>query len=206
MVTPSVACGNPARRIVRVARPGGGYLLPMVSSDGGIPAGAEPGAPAPEPSDTGTPPDAGDPPPSLDLRRYADISAELVVGDRASVLARHGLDEEAWEIAEDAWQARLSSALETWEDDGVPPLLAELEAAQAAARARIAGTQIPTLERFAGAVREMGRGGDPLAALARAGVSAADFARASGVWTARMATDPALAARFAQLVGGPRPR
>ncbi|MEJ7731323.1 MAG: hypothetical protein WKG00_19175 [Polyangiaceae bacterium] len=178
----------------------------MVPSEDGIPAGADAGAPAPDTSGATPPRAAADGAPSLDLRRYAEISVELVIGHRAAVLARHGLDEDGWEIVEDAWQARLSSALETWQDDGVPPLLAELEAAQAAARARIAGTEILALERFAAAVCEMGRGGDPVAALARAGVSAADFARASGVWTARMATDPVLAARFAQLVGAPRAR
>jgi hypothetical protein len=178
----------------------------MAPSEGGIPTGADPGTPASDASGAPSPHAAADAEPTLDLARYAEISAKLVVGDRAAVLARHGLDEDAWEMAEDAWQARLSSALETWEEDGVPPLLAELEAAQAAARARIAGDQILELARFAGAVREMGRGGDPVAALARAGVSAADFARASGVWTARMAIDPALAARFAELVGGTRRR
>jgi hypothetical protein len=206
MVTPSAAHGNPTRRIVRAARRGDSYLLPMATSEDGIPARADAGAPVPDTSGTASARAAADAEPTLDLQRYAEISAELGVGDRAAVLARHGLDEDAWEIAEDTWQARLSSALEAWEDDGVPPLLAELEAAQAAARARIAGDRILELERFAGAVREMGRGGDPVAALARAGVSAGDFARASGVWTARMATDPALAARFAQLVGRGRAR
>lgn len=143
--------------------------------------------------------------PALDLQQYAAISAELVIEERAAVLARHGLDEEAWERVEDAWQARLSEELEAWEEDGVPPLLAELEAAQAAARARVRGDEVLPLERFAAAVREMGRGGDPVAALTRAGVSNADFTRASALWTGRMATDPALAARFAEIVGGRRP-
>jgi hypothetical protein len=64
---------------------------------------------------------------SNDLEAYAALAVALADprGDRAALLAAHGLDEEAWEAIDDAWQARVSEAgAEGDLAEGVPPFIA----------------------------------------------------------------------------------
>ncbi len=135
---------------------------------------------------------------------YAAIAVEIAdgAGDREEVLARHGLDESGWDAIEDAWHVRLSDASDPCPDDTeVPPLLAAYADAMARAQKARAGTAgIASFEQFAEAMRLFQRGGDMTAALQRAGLSLTEFLRASQHWTARLATDPELAARFEALL------
>ncbi len=61
------------------------------------------------------------PDPLLDLDRYATVAAELAChpNERASVLARAGLDEIDWMLEERGWLARLSAAKEAGDLDFV---------------------------------------------------------------------------------------
>jgi hypothetical protein len=117
-------------------------------------------------------------------------------GDRAALLAAHGLDEEAWEAIDDAWQARLSEAgAEGDLAQGVPPLIAAY--AEAFARAQRARAQHEvSFERFVEAARAMARGTDMATVLERLGLTLEDLLRAQQRWTAAMLADDALAERF----------
>lgn len=134
----------------------------------------------------------------VDVRVFARICVALADGisSRAEALAAHRLDEEAWDAIEDAWQERLSRAMEEHDGEGVPPLIAAYGAALDEARA---GGDVLTFERFAEATRQL-QTGDPTRALAVAGVSLPSYLRANGYWTGRMATDPVLAERFQRVV------
>ena len=135
----------------------------------------------------------------LDLRTYAAVSVALAgaPGSRDQVLSAHGLDEEAWDAIDDAWQGRLSSAIDEQSGEAVPPLVVEYETALREAQA---GAEMPmSLERFAELTSKIQRGGDLAAVLAQTGVPFAVYLRASAHWTPRLASDPALAEQFTRL-------
>jgi len=139
------------------------------------------------------------------LEAYTRIVAEIANGggDRAVVLARHGLDEDRWDAIDDAWQARLSDAADqASEDEGVPPLVvAYAEALTRAQRERTAGRAVIAFDRFAEAVRLLRRDGNMLQALARTGLTIDQFLQANQHWTACIVNDPELARRFEAIVG-----
>ena len=140
--------------------------------------------------------------PEIDVTAYAAIAAALsdpgCVRDR--VLAGHGLDEERWAEVEEAWQERLSRAMDEEAEGGVPPLVAAYADAFARAKRQTGGALL-SLERFAEATREIQKHGDPAAALGRLGIPLASFLEANEHWTRRMIADPALAQRFRRALG-----
>ena len=131
----------------------------------------------------------------VEIETYAIWMAELAsAGDaRAEVLARHGLDEAGWEAIDGRWQARLSEAMSE-EGDGVAELISTYAAAYEAAQR----SQAPpiAIEQFARVTRLFQATGDVRAALARVGVTMADYVRASEHWSRRMTEDPELEERF----------
>jgi hypothetical protein len=138
--------------------------------------------------------------PDHDVRAYAAIAGELGGGGRprAAVLADHGLDEASWTALDDAWQARLSAAIDQ-ADDGVPPLVAAYTEALTQALQR-GEPGVLSLERYAETTRALERsGGDVAAALSKQGVTLAQFLKANAHWARRMVEDPAVAQRFAAL-------
>ncbi|MDI3284247.1 hypothetical protein [Polyangium sp. 15x6] len=137
----------------------------------------------------------------LDLQAYATLMAELAaaVDTRDEVLARRGLSEERWEAIDAHWQERLSEALAE-EEEGVPALLAAYTAAYEAAQRALA-PPIP-LEQFARITRLLQATGDIQAALAKVGVTLADYVRSSEHWSRRMTEDPAEERRFQAALRG----
>jgi hypothetical protein len=135
----------------------------------------------------------------VDVATYARVMAELAdAGDRrGEVLARHGLDEDAWEAADDAWQATLSAALD---DDGDGPSQVLSDYAAAYERAQIELAVPMRLETFATVTRLLAAAQDLPRALAQANVTLAAYLRACGHYARRMAEDPELARRFEDLV------
>ncbi|MDI1443574.1 hypothetical protein [Polyangium sp. 6x1] len=137
----------------------------------------------------------------LDLEAYATVMAELAAAGSArdEVLARRGLSEERWEAIDAHWQERLTEALAE-DDDGVPALLAAYTAAYEVAQRALA-PPIP-LERFARITRLLQATGDLQAALAKVGVTLADYARSNEHWSRRMAEDPDDERRFQAALRG----
>jgi hypothetical protein len=140
--------------------------------------------------------------PELDVAAYAALSAALSDPERSrdEVLAEHGLSEEAWAEIDEAWQERLSAAMDAPDDGGVPPLVAAYAEAFARAR-RPAVSAVLSLERFAEATREIQRRGDPSGVLARLGIPLTAFLKANEHWTRRMIEDPDVAQRFRRALG-----
>jgi hypothetical protein len=142
-------------------------------------------------------------PESFDVAEYAALAAALAepTADRERVLASHGLDEQGWAALDEHFQDRLGRAMSD-DADGLPPLVAAYADAFARARAALAQDRgVISIERFADATREIRRRGDPLPALAHAGVTLDEFLRANEHWTRRMLEDPALLARFRARLG-----
>ncbi|WP_437663367.1 hypothetical protein [Sorangium sp. So ce1182] len=137
----------------------------------------------------------------LDIEAYAQVMAELSAAGpaRAEVLARRGLDEDRWEAIDTAWQARISAAIDEAED-GISPLLSAYAAAYEAAQS--ARSPPISLEQFAQATRLMQASGDVQAALARAGVTMADYVQGSQHWSRRIVEDPELERRFEAALRG----
>ena len=137
----------------------------------------------------------------LTIEAYAAIMAELAAaGDaRGDVLARHGLDESRWAAIDDAWQARLSEALDE-EGDGVAEVVSRYAAAYRAAQAA-RGAPI-SLEQYARVTRRFEASGDLSAALAKTGVSLADYVRGTEHWSRLLATDPEVERRFDEVLRG----
>jgi len=133
-----------------------------------------------------------------DLEAYVALAVELADprGDRSATLAARGLDEDAWEEIDDAWQARLSEAeAEGAAGDDIPPLVAaHAEAFARAQRARV--REVLPFERFVVAARELRRGGDLASTLRRLDLTLDTYLAAQAHWTARMLEDEDLAARF----------
>jgi hypothetical protein len=133
----------------------------------------------------------------LDLETYARIAAELALAGaaRADVLAKHGLDEDAWDDIDDGWQERLSAADDEVEaEDGVAPLVALFLAAYQAAQQGLAPPI--SIETLALVTRLVETSGDLGSALARSGVTLLDYVRGSEHWAPRLASDPDVARRF----------
>lgn len=137
-------------------------------------------------------------PDSFDVVAYATLAANLSdpACDRVAELRAHGLDEDVWADVDRTWQSRLSRAMEE-DADGVPPLIAAYAEAFERARAaqRGAGVVI-SIERFADAIRELQRRGDPLTALAQLGLTLEELIRANEHWTRRMLDDASLLERY----------
>ena len=133
----------------------------------------------------------------LDLDAYTVVVAALSVSlCREDTLLAHGLDEATWAAVDDAWQAKLSSALDE-EHEGVPPLVAAYAEAFDRARASLPqAAPVLSLEQFIEATRAIERLGDPQAALEGLAIPLASFLRASELWTRRMLQDPTLADQF----------
>jgi hypothetical protein len=138
---------------------------------------------------------------TLSLEAYAQLMAELVVaGDaREAVLSRHGLTEAQWDAIDAVWQSQLSAALDA-DDDGVPAIVSAYAAAYEAAQRTLAPPI--SLPQFARVTRLLNASGDLRAALAKVGVSLAEYTGGSEHWCRRMAEAPALERRFHDLVSG----
>lgn len=135
---------------------------------------------------------------TLSLAEYAEITAELsLASERTSViLTSHSLDEPRWEAFEQAWEARLSEALDTESADNAPPLLVtDYSDAFQRALARHAGAPLD-FERFLALLGELRRGQPLPGALARARVTLACFLSAQSYWTREATNDATLAARL----------
>ncbi len=140
----------------------------------------------------------------VDVETYATIVVELCDDrrPREAVLAERGLDETSWAAVDARWQDRLSRAMDA-EGDGVPAIV--LQYADAFTRARAAarrGDAVLSVERFAEATREIQRGSDPHAALAKLGITLAQFLAANEVWTRRMVAEPDVLERFQRALRG----
>ncbi len=136
---------------------------------------------------------------TLTIEAYAQVMAELAAAGegRAAVLARHGLDEARWDVIDDRWQEELSAALDP-EDDGVPEVLSRYAAAYEAAQRALAPPI--TIEQFAQVTRLLQASGDIRAALAKVGVTLADYVRGTEHWSRRFAEDPELDRRFHEVL------
>jgi hypothetical protein len=144
------------------------------------------------------------PDPHLDLDAWVELSVELSdpAVDRTAALRARGLDEDAWEALDDAWQQRLSDADAHLDagggdpDGAVPPLVAVH--AEAFARAQAARTQGPPLDfaAFVELTRAIERRPDIAAILRRFQVTLQQLLHSQAHWTKRMLEDPELARRF----------
>jgi hypothetical protein len=138
----------------------------------------------------------------INLDAYARLTVALgrAGARRDEALAAHGLDEARWQAIDDAWQARLSEALEIVGDDAtVPPLIDAYS--RAMERAQSAESSIMTFERFVQATRAARSGGELAKSLERLGVTIDDYLRANRHYTLAMTEDDALAERFRRSLG-----
>jgi hypothetical protein len=138
----------------------------------------------------------------INLDAYARLTVALGRAGprRDDLLAANGLDEDRWQIIDDAWQAKLSEALEQLGDDiAVPPLVEAYS--RAMERAQTADSQIMSFERFVQATRAARAGGDLARSLERLGVTIDDYLRANRHYTLAMTEDDALAVRFQRSLG-----
>jgi hypothetical protein len=138
----------------------------------------------------------------INLDAYARLTVALARarGERDALLAAHGLDENGWEAIDDAWQARLSKAMDEGTDEvPVPPFLEQFS--RAMDRAQKDDSQVMTLERFAEATRVVRQGGEVARALQRLGLTPDTYLRANHYWMQRMAQDDGLAEIFRRAVG-----
>lgn len=137
---------------------------------------------------------------TTDVRAYAVLAVELAQpdADRDAILARHGLDEEAWDALDDAWQSRLSDAVEAMgEADDVPPLVQQHAEAFAKAQAERVSVGAPlAFERFIEITLDIQRGKDVEHAMKRNGTTLHDYLRAQQHWLKQMMDDGALQQRF----------
>ncbi len=137
---------------------------------------------------------------TTDVRAYATLAVRLAEpdADREALLADRGLTEDDWEEIDDAWQARLSEAVDAMGDaDAVPLLVKEHSDAFAEAQAGAHERGRPLdLERFIAITLEIQRGHEVQHALKRNGTTLHDYLRAEQHWLKRMMDDPALQARF----------
>lgn len=136
----------------------------------------------------------------MDVRAYAALSARLAEpdADRAALLAEHGLDEDGWDEIDDAWQARLSEAVDAMGDEESVPLLVKehADAFAEAQAARVSPGEPLSLERFVEVTLDIQRGQDIQHVLKRNGTTLHDYLRAQQHWLKKMMDDAALAARF----------
>lgn len=132
----------------------------------------------------------------MELEVYARIMVELAAaeGERASVLARHGLDEDSWHQIDDAFQDRLSEAMDTYDGDGVPELVARY--AKAYEDAQREGGPVMSIETFARVMKILEATSDLRAALARSGTTLSEYVRATEHYSRRFAHEPELAEAY----------
>ncbi len=138
----------------------------------------------------------------INLDAYARLTVALgrAGAARHSVLAAHGLDEARWEAIDDAWQARLSEAMDQiTEDQPVPPFLEQFS--RAMDRAQSDDTQVLSFERYVEGTLALRAGGDVSRALERLGLTMDEYLHAHRYWMRRMASDDELAARFQRALG-----
>jgi hypothetical protein len=136
---------------------------------------------------------------TLTIEAYAQVMAELAAkGDaRAATLARHGLDEASWHAVDTHWQDALSAALDP-DDDEIPAILSDYAAAYGAAQ-RALSPPI-SIEQLAMVTRLLQASGDVRAALAKVGVSFADYVRGTEHWSRQFAGDPDVERRFHDVI------
>ncbi len=140
---------------------------------------------------------------TLTIEAYAQVMAWFLASAadagaaRAATLARHGLDEPAWEAVDGQWQAALSAALDA-EGDEIPAVLSDYAAAYQAAQRAISAPI--TLEQLALVTRYLQASGDVRSALAKVGVSFADYVRGTEHWSRQLAGDPDLERRFDEVL------
>ncbi len=137
-----------------------------------------------------------------DLDAYATLAARLAdpAADRGALLGEHGLDEDAWEAIDDAWQAQIFAVED--DDPGVPARIAAYS--DAFARAQQGGARRAiSFDRFLDAVRALRRGSDMTTVLARLDLTLDELLAAQRRWTAIMLADEALAARFERAMQEP---
>jgi hypothetical protein len=138
----------------------------------------------------------------IDLDAYARLTVALARAGakREAVLDAHGLDEARWQQIDDAWQERLSEAMDQATDDvPVPPFLEQFS--HAMDRAQGDDTAIMTLDEFVAATRVARAGGDVGEKLERLGLTMDDYLRANRYFMQKMAKDDELAARFQLALG-----
>ena len=129
-----------------------------------------------------------------DVEGYAQIAAALAAADdREQVLQTHGLTEEQWEEIDSVWQARLSEAVDTFDDDGVPELVSRFS--DAYSRAGEATAVLP-FDKFLEVTRALQRSQDVLRTLQSHQVTFAMFTRANQYWAVKISTDVNLAERL----------
>lgn len=135
-----------------------------------------------------------------DVRAYATLTVRLAQpdADRPAILTEHGLDEDTWDALDDAWQARLSAAVDEMGDAETVPLLVKEHAdAFAAAQAERVSPGAPlTFERFVEITHELQRGQDVQHVLKRNQTTLHDYLRAEQHWLRVMMDDATLQARF----------
>jgi hypothetical protein len=135
-----------------------------------------------------------------DVERYAEIAAALASSDdRGGVLAQYGLTEEVWEAEDEAWQARLSEAVEAFEDDGVPEIIDRFNQAFTAARERFSA-KVMSFDKFVEVTRALQRSHDVPRTLESHGVTFPMFIQANQHWAPKIATDPELAEKFRKAI------
>jgi hypothetical protein len=139
---------------------------------------------------------------TLSIEAYAQVMAELAsaaegVDARAATLARHGLDEAGWTAVDDHWQDALSAALDP-DDDEIPAILESYASAYQAAQRALA--EPISVEQLAQVTRLLHASGDVRAALAKVGVSMADYVRGTEHWSRQFAGDPDLERRFHEVL------
>ncbi len=145
---------------------------------------------------------------ALTIEAYAQVMAELAsapdagqpraaAAARDEILARHGLAEAAWEAVDGHWQAALSAPLDP-DDDEIPAVISDYAAAYEAAQRALAPPI--SVEQLALVTRLLQASGDVRAALAKVGVSFADYVRGTEHWSRQFAGDPDLERRFHEVL------
>lgn len=138
--------------------------------------------------------------PKLNLADYAALLAELSLpgADLAAVLERWGVRIEEWNQLDAYWQERMSEAMDSDDDDGVPAVLSEFSEAFSAARA--GSREVLPVEKYAAIHREVQRTGDVRQALKHLDVSLEDYLAAHRHYSARIAEDAELRARLQKAI------
>ncbi len=137
---------------------------------------------------------------NLDAYARLTVAVARAGAKREAVLQAHGLDETRWQAIDDAWQMRLSEAMDQVTDEQpVPPFLEQFS--HAMDRAQSEESETMTLDRFVAATRVVRAGGDVGRALERLGLTMEDYLRANRYFMQKMAKDDDLAARFQRALG-----
>ncbi len=136
---------------------------------------------------------------ATDIEAYATLRAQLAsdADQRDELLAQHDLDEELWDALDEQWQDKLSDQLETGAT--IPDLIIRYNQAFTDAQRDGPGQPL-SLERFAEATRALQNTLEPQKALEKLGIALPEFLKANQVWAPRLASDPAMAKRFTELL------